>query len=249
MVIDYAIQLPCEPRRQFGGDGLLLRLQHLDGAPGGSKSEEQAARATAVALEAGYELRPLAFHCKKCPANAIRKPFGCFGSLVFPLSVEGEEWLMNLLPQTLDPQDATGPHGVRQIDDVRKLLDLLGEMEINDKLLRERRTVDTWFERTRPAGRNYGSLFRRVRLTMDHVAHLLFFQERVSPRAAEAVCRAFGVWADGPAGSAGLPDVYFTQAPERNEDPSITDLKLFLHALMIGCSLNVAVRTERVETE
>ncbi len=249
MVIDYSIELPCEPKRHFGSDGLLTRLQNLDTTRAGAGQAEQAALAAAVAVEAGYELRPLAFHCKKCPANAIRKPFGCYGSVVFPLTVEGEEWLMNLLPQSLDPQEAAAPHVARQMGHVRELLDLLGELGIPEKLLRERRTVDTWFDRTRPAGRTYGSLFRRVRLTMDHFAHLLFFHEEVTPRVAEAICRALGVWADGSDEANGIPAVYFTQAPERNEDPSITDLKLFLHALMIGCSLNVPVRTRRVETE
>lgn len=248
MVVDYCIDLSCEPKRQFGRGGLLQRLQSLDNYHTSPEVGSQAAQATTLALEAGFELRPMAFHCKGCPANATRKPFGCFGTVIFPISAEAEEWLINLLPTTLDRQEAGSPRLEAQIDWTRKLIDLLPDVEVKDRVLRDRRHVDTWFQRTRTAHRTYGSLFRRVRISMDHLAHVLFFQERVEARMAEAVCRALGVWVDGNAGPDGVREVIFTQPPERNEDPSITELKLFLHAMMVGCSVDVGVRTELVET-
>src|SRR3954451_18744629 len=67
--IDYVIGLGCVPKQQFGSEGLYRRLVRLAEEPG------------PAAVEAAFELRPLAFHCSGCAANHSRLDFGCYGTV------------------------------------------------------------------------------------------------------------------------------------------------------------------------
>src|SRR5687767_14557912 len=103
MVLDYMIDMPCEPKRRLGFEPmlaklrLLARVRYAEGL-----TEDQAAEAR----QAMYDLQPLTFHCARCPANAAGQEFGCYGCVYEPVSLEAEEWLMDRLPETLSEKQA-----------------------------------------------------------------------------------------------------------------------------------------------
>ena len=79
MLITYAVEHECEPRQQLGD----LRLAEL------------------VATDHALVRRPLAAPCRDCPANALERPMGCFGTVQLPLAAADERWLLDRLPRDL----------------------------------------------------------------------------------------------------------------------------------------------------
>jgi hypothetical protein len=244
MVIDYLIELPCEPKRRFGRDGLVELLRMLDpyrGAP----TPETADQPDSAAHAAAFQLRPVTFHCTRCPANrsaqrsagAPGRAFGCFGTIHGPVSAEAEEWLIELLPASLEPKKPPAPEVQQQIEAVRELLRWL-------EAPRGERTKGL-YEAARPAERAYRKLIRVTRLSSTQILEPLLARERVEPPLGELVCRALGVWVDGEKGMDGVPEVVFTQPIEDEDDPSVAELKEFLLALIVACSLDRPVRTLR----
>ena len=243
MVIEYAIELPCEPRRRLGADGLrdrLRRLQALRDRPGLSAAEREEVR------EATFTLRPLAFHCARCPANHAGRPFGCCGTITSPFSADAEEWLVERLPGTLETKEPAAGNGSHPetTEAVRALLEAVRAERVDGRPVDERYRKGPLLERPQAAVRSYGSLLRRRRLTSSQLLQLLFFASRVEPVTAERVCRALGVWEDHGHGADGVPEVVFTEPVLEDDDPSVAELKEFLLALIVACSLDLAVRTD-----
>lgn len=250
MPLDYILDIPCEPKRRFGIDGLLDRLRLLATLEAGV--EPRPGDAAAI-REAMFELRPIAFHCARCPANHLNREFGCYGCVETPITAEAEEWLIELLPASLNPRDNKSPAAKDRAERVRLLAQEFREHGISGKPVDERRRsgnrgvarADAGFtlELPRPVVRKYGALLRRIRITSSQLLHYLFLYGELEPKGAEEFCRALGIWEDGGEGDDGTPEVVFTQPEELSDDPSVADLKRFFLALIIACSLNVSVRT------
>lgn len=127
MGIDYVIDWNCEPKAVLSTPGILNRLKARDRAEaiiklyrdGGDNrppsdmgfelvrrtpdgEEETQIVIVQTLLDDIAPLDALAHHCEGCPANAARKPFGCFGSIAYPLSRAAELWLLEQLPVTED---------------------------------------------------------------------------------------------------------------------------------------------------
>jgi hypothetical protein len=81
-------------------------------------------------------------HCEGCAANLLGEPFGCFGSLQYPIQVAQEEWLM----ARLQSADEIGG---------RLFLDFTGEFKITGEPVREMRRAG-FFEATKPVTRIIG---------------------------------------------------------------------------------------------
>jgi hypothetical protein len=237
--IDYAVDLPCEPRRTFGKQGLLDRLRSLHGS---SMSDEQIGGTIAAGMQAEFELRPLAFHCLNCPANASRGSYGCYGSLRMPLSAEAEEWLFHQLPRRLRPKRDTPEDLRRQMQATGRLIARLEALRITGKRVDERYRDGELFQRKKALRRKYGSWFRRSVLTTSQILELLFLKERMRPDDAELVCRALGVWEAGGKDEEGMPLVVFNAPAEDEDEDSIAELKDFLLTLTLACSTTSEVR-------
>jgi hypothetical protein len=233
--LDYMIDLPCDPKRRFGREGLWERVRSLDP----TRSAGDALRA----LESGFELRPVAFHCVRCPANRSRREFACEGALPLPLSAEGERWLAGLLPVSLRERDAESPAQTRQIRAAHDLARRLPELAVSGADCEQGFRGAGLLEAPHPTVRQYGWLWRPTRLTSSQLLELLLLRGRVEPAPAEAVCRALGVWHDGDRTADGVPEVVFTQPVESADEPSVAGLKRFLLALMIAASLDVPLLT------
>jgi len=240
MVVEYSIDVPCEPKRRFRLEGLFDRLRRLARVMGNTASgwEERT-----EARQAEFELRPLAFHCGKCPANYAARAFGCCGIVQAPISEDAEEWLIELLPETLRGKPSVEGPSPGQLEAVPRLARRLRELGVNGKALDERYRKGTLLQARRGAVQRYGFLFGAPALSTSQIFQLLFAGETVTPADAELLCRALGVWEDGETGDDGLPEVIFTQPPDDEDDTSILQLKQFFLALMHGCSLGVPVRT------
>jgi len=49
------------------------------------------------------ELHAIRGHCFDCPANAHHSPFGCLGMINYPISLRGEEWIMDQYSAMANP--------------------------------------------------------------------------------------------------------------------------------------------------
>ncbi|MBC8100114.1 MAG: hypothetical protein H7Y11_11775 [Armatimonadetes bacterium] len=128
MAIDYIIDYPCVPKRAFTTDGIIERLKGEDRAAAiialfrengddrppsemgfefsrSAPNGEEQVRVIVVQdlLDAAAELHTADGHCEGCPANRTGKPFGCMGFVQYPVSEQGELWLLNQLPMTTEP--------------------------------------------------------------------------------------------------------------------------------------------------
>jgi hypothetical protein len=239
LAVDYLLEFSCEPKRRLGRERLLALLRRLARFRGEAAAWGEAA---VQARDAEFELRPLAFHCVRCPANHAGREFGCFEALQLPLSGEAEEWLAELLPASLKGRESA-PDEAQQRAWVEKLLARLAELPIDGEQVERHRGPGRLLERRKPAARRYGSLFRPEVLTTGQLLALLLFGREVPPVLGELVCRALGVWLDEK-GEDGALEAVFNQPVEADDDPSVADLKQFLHALMVAASLDAPVGTE-----
>jgi hypothetical protein len=237
--MDYTLDFPCEPKRRFGASGLMRRLHALEAARSAPLSEPEGVAAR-QAVE--FELRPVAFFCSRCPANHAGGAFGCFGSVGWPLAPEAEEWLFELLPQSLKVRKGSSPEGRRQIEYLEKLLDLVRAAGVDGQVVDQERQAPE--QLPRPVARRYGPLLRRVRVTSSQLLQVMFGGEKVEPGEGELLCRALGVWTDGAPSEDGLAEAVFTEPVEEGDHPAIAEVKQFLLALVVACSLNVSVRLQ-----
>jgi hypothetical protein len=240
MSIDYVIDFPCEPKQRFGQEELGARLCLLRAARERPEAEQLADRA----LEAGFALRPVAFHCRDCPANPGGRSFGCYGVVNLPLSAEAEEWLADLLPVSLEASDPGNPGGGVQVTAAGALTRLLHHRRIRGAVAEARRKQGVVL---RGAGivRRYGRFFRRTTFSSSQLLELILFRDGVEPSTAELILRALAVWLDG--GEGEEAEAIFTQPAEEDDDPSVRELKGLLYAMLIACSLETGVRTWEAE--
>jgi len=123
MGIDYVINYGCVPKEMLTTAGLLERIKAGEQAQalisfyrnnndlrpiedmGGeilrrAADGEHETRTVMVAdlLKMQQELQPLEHYCEGCPANAMKRPFGCIGHINYPISQQAEEWMLAQLP-------------------------------------------------------------------------------------------------------------------------------------------------------
>jgi hypothetical protein len=239
-VVEYLLAMPCEPKRRLGKKGLVERLRQRDRtqhAPPPTPDEIAAAR------DAEFQLRPYAFHCLHCPARQQRREFGCVGLVRFPISGAAEDWLVSLLPTSLNPADARTPERRNQIECARELLRRMRDLDVTGEHVDQLRLEGGYFRRAAPSVRKYGPFYRRTEIPSSQLLELMFYRRRVHPVIAELLCRALGAWIDGERPGDGTPEAVFTQPVEGDDDGSIAELKYFLRALMIARSLDLEVQT------
>jgi hypothetical protein len=241
MLIQYSVDLPCEPRRRLGATTLANRLRHLTELV---SSPCQAPGDIEYARRAEFQLRPYAFHCSRCPANFAGRAFGCHGLLQCPLSADGEEFLASLLPDTLGMRETRSGRSLHPLrgESTARLAALLRERNITGREWDCRRTKPGLARRRKPLIRRYGPLLRVMSISTSQLLEFMLLQEQLGHRDAELLCRALGVWEDRPPDGDGLPVVAFTQPLDPDDEVSVAELKDFLLALMLASSLEVPVR-------
>ena len=120
MGLDYIVNLSCKPKLTFGRGDLARGTADVLAR---QKAKNQADMLAQMAEEEGQDLgeiaitiadgrggernvshaelvqqaAPLAEHasaCEDCPANVIGRPYGCIGSVSYPIDDDGEKWLL-----------------------------------------------------------------------------------------------------------------------------------------------------------
>lgn len=258
MAIDYAIQYDCVPRRDLGDEGILDLLkeqeraaliiqmyrQNGDNRPPSEMGYEftrtlpdGTGETTTIVvqdvLDRVEQLTQLAPYCVGCPANRTGNPFGCTGFIQYPLSAQGEAWLLNQLPS---PQNA--------------LLWLLLKQGIDNfsydgqDIAVLRQANDVYFESRVAVNRRLGEFdinanqvfemtFTVGDMTPNHAGVLLLFFNAI-----ERTLEADAIMRIGQADPAQFP---FRLAVERNDDATIDGLKDFLYALYLAWGLRVSL--------
>lgn len=261
MAIDYIIDYDCEPKRALTTQGIVDRLKgqeraakiiQLFRANGDERPpsemgfeftrntpdgvEENRIVVVQDLLDAAEELRPYESYCVGCPANRAGRPFGCIDHIEYPVSGQGEAWLLDQMPV---PDDTLVwlllKQGVEEFKyDGASIVPLRG-------------TSDAYFEDSQPASRILGEfaldanqvfemMFAVGAVNPNHAAILLLFAGAI-PRDVEAemVMRLTPAPADV---DSRFP---FTMRPERGDDDTMRQLKAFFHALYLGWKLHVPV--------
>jgi hypothetical protein len=120
-------------------------------------------------LDDSAKLGPLEAHCEGCKANVRGKPFGCYGTVAYPIRSRTEDWLMGLLPGS--PGSTAGT----------MLLKAIKDLGYDGRPIARLRPQATFFERKAPARRQWGSLFSRRQVTSDQVLQMLFCVGSLQP--------------------------------------------------------------------
>ncbi len=259
MAIDHVIDLDCQPKQTLSTPGLLARLKARDRAetiiklyrdhgdqrppsemgfemvrrqPDGT--EETQVIVVQDMLNDAAPLDDLAHYCEGCPANRLRKPFGCFDHVGYPISQAAELWLLKQLPTPDDP-----------------LVFLLLKQTLEDFTF----TAETIAQmRTRPgvffqSKDRFARRFEEFQITTDQIFEMLFLTEVIQPRHAVALLLFVGaIPRDMDAeGLMALTqegqehEVPFLMQANDSDDESILAFKSFFEAMYVAYRLNVTL--------
>ncbi|NLX09121.1 MAG: hypothetical protein GXY36_05660 [Chloroflexi bacterium] len=263
MGIDYIIHYGCEPKRALTTEGILERLKGRDRAlkiielyrqrgddrpparmgfemvrrlPDGA--EETQIVVVQDLLDAAGELEPWEPYCAGCPANRAGRPFGCIGTINYPISARAERWLLEQLPDNDEPL----PYMLLQ-----KALQEMGYTGTTAASLRQQTGV--FFEGPHTLVRDFGGFT----VSGDQVFELLFLSGPIRPAHATLLLQFFGgiprdLEADTIMQLAVPPSQEWIDehtpllvGPRPTDDESTVAIKEFLHALHIGYRLAVPV--------
>jgi hypothetical protein len=261
MAIDYVIDYACIPKETLTTEGIVERLkarerahsvirlfrengdQRLPSEMGfeftrTNAAGEEETRVVVVQemLDRAAELDPLAHHCAGCPANAKGEPFGCVGSIAYPISALGERWLLDQLPGTDQP--------------LVWLLLRQGVQELgyDGASVRPLRANPTYFEERRVAGRDMVEFV----MTADQVFEMLFLLGDIQPAHAGVLLLLFGAIPREVEAAQIVRimnrtltldeitrDFPFQMTNQPDDDRTVAELKAFFHALYRAWALGV----------
>jgi hypothetical protein len=261
MGVDYIIHYDCEPKRALSLEGLVERLKGRDRAEavirfyrdqGDQRSpanmgfemvrrsadgtEETEIIRVKDLLDAAEDLKPWERYCAGCPANRSGGAFGCVGAINYPISAQGERWLLAQLPGSDHPL----PHMLLQ-----KAIREMGYHGTSAAELRSREGV--FFENTQPLVQDLGSIV----VSGDQVFELLFLAGAILPAHGSMLLQFFGgisrdLDADQimqlavPPSQAWIEEtVPFLHRPAKGDDETITTLKAFFQAMHMAYRLGV----------
>ncbi|MBN1680954.1 MAG: hypothetical protein JW966_11755 [Anaerolineae bacterium] len=263
MGIDFIIHYDCEPKNALALEGLMGRLKGRDRAnaiiqlyrvEGDTRSPSQMGfemvRRTADGteetevivvqqlLDAAEELRPWEHHCTGCPANRTGVPFGCVGTINYPVSTLAERWLLDQLPDSDHPL-------VYML--LQRALRDLGYSGQAATPLREQEGV--FLENPRPLERDFGGGI----ISGDQVFEMLFLSGPIQPAHGALILQFFGgispdldadvmmLFAAPPSPEWIAQHAPFQHVASVRDDESIEHLKAFFRAIYIAFGLGVPV--------
>jgi hypothetical protein len=144
------------PPDQIHFECVVYRVDRFEG-----DLQRETASVQAV-LDEARVLDAHAHHCPECPANAAHEPFGCYGSIPYPIGEEMEAWLLSLFPPDLDT-----PVGMLLRSAVR-------DFRYDGGPFLRMRLDGTFFRRRKPLQRSWETKYGSWRLTSDQALQMLF---------------------------------------------------------------------------
>jgi hypothetical protein len=184
--IDYVVDLDCSPKRALSVEGMIARVKSQSQVAaiikvarrnGDQRPLEQLSFTRMVLrpegpikqevnvgtlIEQGKALDAQANYCEGCKANLPGRPFGCYGSVSYPISARSEEWPMSLLPKELNT-----PAG-------HLLRSAVTDLKYTGGMFLGMRPQDMFFESRKPIKRKWGSWLSGWTLTSDQLLQMLF---------------------------------------------------------------------------
>ncbi|MBX3066693.1 MAG: hypothetical protein KF726_27180 [Anaerolineae bacterium] len=262
MGVDYVIDYDCVPKRTLTTMGLLSRLKaqtraeaiiklyrdNGDMRPPSEMGFEMVRRTpdgeeeTQVIviqdlLDEAAGLDQYKPYCPNCPANVLKRPFGCFNAVNYPISQKAELWLLKRLPTPDEP--------LVFLLAQQAIQDLQISANISEQIAVMRQRAGVYFQSNEVLGRRYDEMT----ITTNHIFQLLFLAESIQPAYAVLLMLLFGVIprdmdAEGlMALTTGARDqaLPLLIEPEADDDESIHALKSYFTVLHRAHSLNVSV--------
>jgi hypothetical protein len=269
MGIDTVINFPCIPKDVLTTEGILERLKLRNRAEailqlyrdqgdlrptdeigfevtrrGSDGSTDTQTVIVSEALDQAKELSEVAPHCVGCPANRTNQPFGCITTINFPISENGEIWLLRQLPQSGSPL-------------VHFLQRGINEYGYDGETARPlRKQEEVYFESDEALGRPY--VDQNLIVTTDMLFEMMFMVGPIQPGHAAMLLLFFNII---PRDNLTADDIFWlvngntissdadqtaSELPlllkfDPDEDHSIKDFKHTLHALHIAYTLNVSL--------
>ena len=149
MSLDTVIDYPCRPKKDLGNGDLRAGTRTLIDL---LKRDDQAT------------LEPHVVACTNCPANARRRPFGCIGSVAYPVARSAEQWVLD----RLQPPDTIGG---------ALFLQAVEELGYDGAVTRGLRAKGVFEADTAPAKELPANPFGRTTATTDELLHPLLQPE------------------------------------------------------------------------
>ncbi len=263
MGIDHIIDYDCAPKRALTVPGLMGRLKGRDRAQaviqlyrdqgdmrppaemgfemvrhtadGGEETEVILVQGL---LDAAAELEPWESHCVNCPANRAGTPFGCIGTINYPISEAGERWLLDQLPGSAHPL----PYMLLQ-----RAIREMGYTGESANALRGEQGI--FFDALHPLSRD----LEAMQVSSDQVFEMLFLSGPIQPAHGSMLLQFFGAisqdldadvimqLANPPSREWIDAQTPFLLVYQPGEDVSIRALKSFFHALHGAFRVRAAV--------
>ncbi|MFL5246112.1 MAG: hypothetical protein ACJ8FY_28930 [Gemmataceae bacterium] len=210
MAIDYVVDLDCTPKQALTVErmvGLIksknqaLAIIEMTRSRGDERPLEQITFRRMVMRPQGaveekvnvktllaqsQDLEGYAGHCQGCKANLPARPFGCYGSIAYPIRARAEQWLMAQLPDSLE-----SPAGYLLRSAVRDFK-YTGGMFLN------MRPKENFFESRTPFKRKWGSWLSGWTLNSDQLFHMLFGLGNLMPSHCKMMAIILGLIETGP---------------------------------------------------
>lgn len=251
MGVDFMINYNCPVKEQFGNEGLLQRVKAGDRARiirDVYAKEKENRRAEDMGFEMVYrnaqgeqettvikvdeldalskEIEGYDKYCADCPANRLKRPYGCIGNVNYPISGVSEVWMLQNLP------DPSAPIPFLLLQQGRQM----GNTGVQAEDLRDNHP-GVFFESTAPLKREYPEMD----VTGEQLFELMFLLGPVQPKRAVMILLFMGaiqrdmeadkLMALTPAQSSYGQQYPFLLTTQRDTDQSIRDLTGFFHAL------------------
>jgi hypothetical protein len=248
MGADYLVQLSCGPRKAFAGDdvregslrimsmvkaesraALLMEQARKSGQDPATMSMklmrllpsgpvESELRVADLVAEAA-PLRKQAASCNGCPANVSNEPYGCYGSIRYPIPESSEAWLMD---HVQGPGSVGGELLFRAIED-------FGYDGAIIKRYRERNLM----QRTAPVRTWKTGFLSKKTVSADQIWHALFNVGDLQPAHAQMMLLCLGMLRDSDGKILGSPEAKL-DAETPSNDPGIAALQQFFTALYVA---------------
>jgi hypothetical protein len=257
MAVDYIIDYQCIPKQKLGAGGILERLkgraraeaviavyrEQGDTRPASeigfefTRSTPEGEQETKVfvaqdILDAAEDLTPLEDFCYGCPANNTGQAFGCMAQIEYPLSEQGERWLLSRLPDNREPLTWLL---------LQKTMARVGQ---HSEAVQTMRATGRLFEAATPPIRR----IEEFQASGDQLFEMLFLTGHIRPSYAAMLLVFLGAIhrdldADELMRLSDSPEDALTRYPfllgrDPADDRTLTQIKRFLRALWLAWGLN-----------
>jgi hypothetical protein len=171
------------------------------------------------------------------PANLIGEPFGCFGRISYPVLAVSEQWLMSLLPDSLNTTAGV------------MLRNCVKQLGYDGSMLRPMRGKPAFFEHAEPVTTRWGEAFA---LNSSQLLQMMFCMGTMRPDHCALLALFLGLIPhDVPPDDLRnlkrraevMEDIDVPQAPAADA-PQLVQVAHFLRALKAAASLNVSLMVQ-----